>query len=119
MRLNDPARALAAAALWSLLGLVLLWHGWLAPPRAAPAALIATLAALPLVPPLVLWFVRPRLGLLFGALLGLGYFAHGLTEAIVEPEVRWLGIGEVALVLVLIGALGAATRRERRAARRA
>ena len=109
----------AAAALWSLFALVLLWHGWLAPPRAAPPALIATLAAVPLVPVLVLWLVRPRLGLIFGALIGLGYFAHGLTEAIVDPGVRWLGVAEAARVLVLIGALGAATRKERRSRRAA
>ena len=48
-----------------------------------------------------LW--SPRLGLIFGALIGLGYFAHGLTEAIVEPAVRWLGAAEVVLVLILIG----------------
>jgi uncharacterized membrane protein len=114
LRLTDPARALAAAALWSLFALVLLWHGWLAPPRSAPPALIATLSALPLVPALVLWWLRPRIGLIFGALIGLGYFAHGLTEALVEPAVRWLGATEAALVVLLIGALGAATRRERR-----
>jgi uncharacterized membrane protein len=119
LRLSDPARAVAAAALWSLLLLVLLWHGWLPPPRAAPPALIAALAALPLLPVLVLWSVRPRLGLIFGALVGLGYFAHGLTEAIVEPAVRWLGIAEAALVVLLVGALGAATRRERLARRAA
>ena len=119
MRLNDPPRALAAAALWSLALFVPLWHGWLAPPRAAPPGLIALLAVLPLVPVLVLWLLRPRLGLIFGALVGLGYFAHGLTEAIVAPELRLLGTIEASLVLVLIGALGAATRREKRARRAA
>jgi uncharacterized membrane protein len=115
--LSDPARTLAAAALWGLFALQLAWHGWLAPPRAAPAPLIAAVAALPLVPALALWWRRPRLGLILGGLVGLGYFAHGLTEAMVAPEVRWLGAAEVALVLLLLGALGAATRRERRARR--
>jgi len=119
LRLNDPPRALAAAALWSLALFVALWHGWLAPPRAAPAGLIALLAVLPLAPVLVLWLLRPRLGLIFGALVGLGYFAHGLTEAIVDPDVRLLGAIQASLVLVLIAALGTATRREQRARREA
>ncbi|MNC98223.1 hypothetical protein D3C83_161230 [compost metagenome] len=74
---------------------------------------------LPLVPVLVLWLLRPRRGLIFGALVGLGYFAHGLTEAIVAPELRLLGAIEASLVLALIGALGAATHREKRARRAA
>jgi len=112
--LNDPARLVGAAALWSLGALVVLWHGWLAPPRTAPPALIASLAVLPLVPAIALWLVRPRLGLILGALIGLVYFAHGLTEALVNPEVRGLGIAEAALELALLGALGVATRAERR-----
>ena len=114
---SDPPRRVAAAALWALFAFVLLWHGWLAPPHSAPPALIAALSALPLVPVLLLWWRKPRLGLIFGALIGLGYFAHGLTEALVEPDARWLGTIEVALVVVLIGALGAATGHERRARR--
>jgi len=117
LRLNDPPRALAAAALWSLALFVPLWHGWLAPPRAASAGLVALLAVLPLVPVLVLWLLRPRLGLIYGALVGLGYFAHGLTEAIVDPDVRLLGGIEASLVLLLVAALGVATRREKRARR--
>lgn len=109
------ARAVAAAALWLLAAWVLLWHLWLAPPANASPPLVGLLAVSPLLPVLGLWLSRPRLGLIWGALIGLGYFAHGVTELLSAPRLRVAASVEALLVLVLIGALWLATRAEQRA----
>jgi uncharacterized membrane protein len=109
------ARAVAAAALWLLAAWVLLWHLWLAPPANASPPLVGLLAVSPLLPVLALWLTRPRPGLIWGALIGLGYFAHGVTELLTAPRLRVPASIEALLVLVLIGALWLATRAEQRA----
>ena len=109
------ARTIAACALWALALHVFLWHAWVAPASIAPPLLVATLASAPLVPILVLHRRRPRQGLLWGATLGLAYLAHGVMEVWANPAERWLALGECAWVLLLLAALGHATRVERRA----
>jgi uncharacterized membrane protein len=44
----------------------------------------------------------------------LAYFSHGVSSAYSEPVSRWLALIEVALSLVVIGALGWDSRGYRR-----
>jgi len=108
-------RSLAAGALFGLATWVALWHGVLVPPRGAAAPVAALLSTLPLLAAIALWLRRPRIGLLAGALVGLGYFAHGLMTLLTERALRPHGLVEVMFYGILLGALGAATAAERRA----
>ncbi len=101
MRPCLPWRVLALAGHLGLLGWLLLWFTWLAPPRHTPVAV----ALLGFAGPLLL----PLRGLLHGraythawtSLLSLLYFTHGVVLAWAEPGERTWALVEVALSLVL------------------
>ncbi|HEX7813687.1 DUF2069 domain-containing protein [Dyella sp.] len=100
-------------AAWAvLLGLQLAWYLWLFPPATMPLWLVMLLTVLPLLLPL---FSLPnvRRALLWTGILSLFYFCHGIAEAWSASGERWLALLEVALTLLLIGALGAGVRRKR------
>ena len=101
------ADRVGAIALWALAALQLVW-----PDR---RTVIGVVALLLIAPALGLWLRSPRRGLLLGALIGLLFFSHGVMESWSDPGSRAYGIVEVALELVLVGALGWATRLEKRA----
>nr|MBP6692024.1 DUF2069 domain-containing protein [Xanthomonadales bacterium] len=64
------------------------------------------------------WCLRsPRRGLLLGGFVALPYFVHGVVAAMGPGPWRSLAVLEIALVLVVVGAIGQATRIEKRAAR--
>ncbi|RLK51234.1 putative membrane protein [Alkalispirillum mobile] len=91
---------LAVVSYLSLLVLLLAWLIWLSPP---PEALISV-AVIALVGPLLL----PLRGLLharrytmaWSTMLILVYFVHGAASAATPGINRWLGLAEVALVVV-------------------
>lgn len=99
------ADLLGAVALWALAALQLAWPG--------RSALGLVIALVPLLPALGLWLRAPRRGLLLGALVGLGYFCHGVMEAWTVPALRLPGGTEALLEVALVGALGFATRIEK------
>lgn len=113
------ARALAPLrvgmlALLALLLLQIIWHAWLLPP--APSRLLPTLslALLPLLPGLWTCLADLRRGVLIGGIVCLFYFCHGVGAAFGDAAARWLGLGEIALTLVVIAALGWDARHYRR-----
>jgi uncharacterized membrane protein len=57
---------------------------------------------------------RPPRALLLAGMLALFYFCHGVSEAWSAPATRILALVEVALSLLLIGALGAAVQRRKK-----
>jgi uncharacterized membrane protein len=89
-----------------LLGLVIAWHAWLAPPRADLRWPTLALAALPLVPGL--WIARSdmRRGVLVCGIVCLFYFAHGVSALWVGSVPVLLPALEIAFALVVIAALG-------------
>ncbi len=98
---------------WLLLALLqVLWHGVL---RAPPAVLVLPallLALLPLLLPLLARAAPRRLW--WAAVAALLYFCHGVMEAWSAPAERGLALVEIALSILLIGALGADARRSHR-----
>ena len=98
----------------ALLVLEIVWHAWLAPARADLFGPSLVLAVAPLLPGL--WIARSsmRRGVLVCGIVGLFYFAHGVSELWSGSAPRWLAALEVALTLVVIGALGWDARKYRR-----
>lgn len=104
----------AVAALGAMLALQLVWHAWLAPPKAGLLVPTLILAASPLV--LSLWIaVRSlRRGVLIGGMACLFYFSHGVSELWSGVPPRWPAALEVALALVVVFALGWEVRASKR-----
>ena len=106
---------LGTLALVALAVLQIVWHGYVHY-DVDPFA-ITLLTAAPLWAAIWIVFKNPRRGLLVGGIVGLFYFCHGVMEAWAVPTVRTFALLEAGLVVVLIGALGAATMGEKRKAR--
>lgn len=105
-----PVYRLGLAA-WALLTLLQpVWHAWLFPPQDMPMPLLLAITVIPLLLPL-LALRDVRRALLWVGILSLFYFCHGVSEAWSAAGERWLAIAEIALTVVLIGALGAGVRR--------
>jgi uncharacterized membrane protein len=98
----------------ALVALQLAWHGWLFPPQTIPLWLVLAVTVVPLLLPL-LALRDLRRALLWVGILSLFYFCHGVAEAWSAPDERALAVAEIALTLLLIGALGAGVRRKPRA----
>lgn len=89
----------------ALFVLELAWHAWLFPPDDHRLSTLA-ITTLPLALSLWIGTKNRRRGLLVGGMFCLAYFSHGVSSAYGEPASRWLALVEVALSLVVIGALG-------------
>lgn len=107
-----PVYRVGLAAWAALLILQLIWHAWLVPPERMPLALVLAITVLPLLLPLTA-LRNVRRALLWVGVLSLFYFCHGVAEAWSSSTERWLGVAEIALTLLLIGALGAGVTRKR------
>ena len=107
-----PVYRIGLAAWAALVALQLVWHAWLAPPERAPLALVLAITVLPLLLPITA-LRDARRALLWVGVLSLFYFSHGIAEAWSSPAERWLGLAEIALTVLLIGALGAGVTRKR------
>lgn len=115
--MSAATRRAGLAALVALFALQLAWHVVLEPPAPRLRAGTWALALLPLAATLA-WCLRsPRRGLLLGGFVALPYFVHGVVAAMGPGPWRSLAVLEIALVLVVVGAIGQATRIEKRAAR--
>ena len=99
---------------WALLLLLQpAWHGWLFPPQTMAPWLLLMITVVPLLLPL--FAIRNvRRALLWVGILSLFYFCHGVAEAWSAPTERALALAEIALTLLLIGALGAGVKRKPR-----
>ncbi|PWK87532.1 DUF2069 domain-containing protein [Fulvimonas soli] len=106
-----PVYRVGLAAWAALLALQVVWHAWLAPSPLLPTWLVLALTVLPLLLPL-LAIRNVRRALLWTGILALFYFSHGVAEAWSAADTRWLAGAEIALTLLLIGALGAGVRRK-------
>lgn len=107
-----PSDRLGRAAWFALIGLQLVWYGWLAPPQTIPFWLVLAITVVPLLLPLLALRRSLHRALLWVGILGLFYFCHGVAEAWSAPTERWLALAEIALTLLLIGALGAGVKRK-------
>ena len=92
----------AALAIFALLGLRLLWHGYLFPPTRAPVWLMVAIFTLPILPATLLALRQHRHAPFWGAVMALFYFSHGLMEAWATPQVRLVALTEAALSVWLI-----------------
>ena len=87
---------------FALLILSVVWHSWLFPSAYFPVSLVLIVMAMPLLLPLRgLLHGRPR-SYIWASLLATLYFIHGVGEAVVNPQQRWLGILEIVFSLGLI-----------------
>lgn len=108
-----PIEQKTGLAAWAALAaLQPIWHGWLLQPQSVPVMPVLAIAVIPLLLPLAA-LRNPRRALLWVGILALFYFCHGVAEAWSSPAGRTLAIVEIALTLLLIGALGAGVRRPR------
>lgn len=107
-----PVYRVGLAAWAALVVLQLLWHAWLVPPERMPLTLVLAITVLPLLLPLSA-LRNVRRALLWVGVLSLFYFCHGVAEAWSSRAERWLGLIEIALTVLLIGALGAGVTRKR------
>ena len=96
---------------WALLVVLQpVWHAWLFPPQSVPPTLLLAITVIPLLLPL--FAIRNvRRALLWVGILSLFYFCHGVSEAWSSAGERWLAVAEIALTVLLIGALGAGVKR--------
>ena len=82
--------------------LLVVWYGWLAPPRFLSAPAVILILALPLFAPLRgLLHGRPYT-VAWSLFLSLIYFTHGTVEAYSNGAARWLALTEVALSFALL-----------------
>lgn len=96
----------AAWLLCALAALQVVWHGWWLPPEQIGRAAAVSLA--------LVWFALPLLaaradlerGLLIGALMALGYFAHGVMELWANPLARWPAALQIVLCVAIVGFAG-------------
>ena len=107
-----PVYRVGLAAWAALLLLQPIWHAWLVPPERMPLTLVLAITVVPLLLPLTA-LRNVRRALLWVGVLSLFYFCHGVAEAWSSSTERWLGVVEIALTLLLIGALGAGVTRKR------
>lgn len=108
-----PVEQKLGLAAWAALAVLQpIWHGWLLPPQSMPVTLVLAITLGPLLLPLAA-LSNPRRALLWVGILALFYFCHGVAEAWSSPAERTLALVEIALTLLLIGALGAGVRRPR------
>jgi uncharacterized membrane protein len=114
---QSAALRIGACALILLTALEILWHAWLAPPSPAQTWPSLALAIVPLLPGLLYFRHNLRRGVLVGGIVCLFYFCHGVSVAYDDPALRLAALAEVALALVVIGALGWDARRGKRAPR--
>lgn len=95
----------------ALIGLQLVWFGWLAPAESLGRLNGTLFALVPLLLPLW-WILRlGRDGLVIGGMILLGYFCFAVVEAWVDPSVRWLAMAQIALITTYFVALLAIRRR--------
>ncbi|MGH8041766.1 MAG: DUF2069 domain-containing protein [Rudaea sp.] len=114
MKFNWNILHTGISALAGLLILQILWHGWLLPPLSAQRWPTLALACLPLLPGLLVARRNRRRGLLVGGIVSLFYFCHGVSAAWGDPSARAFAFVEIALTLLVIGALGWDARHYRR-----
>jgi uncharacterized membrane protein len=90
----------------SLVGLILLWHAWLSPPRPEMISLTLLLHAGPLLLPLRGLLHARRYTFKWSGMLIMAYFIHGVAAAANAGAQRPLGILEIVLSLgFFLGAL--------------
>lgn len=94
------------AALVALVALQILWYAWLTPRTGTSPWPLVALTVVPLLPGLWICWRNLRRGVLIGGIVGLFYFCHGVVVAWAVSGQRTLGLAEIALTLILIGALG-------------
>jgi uncharacterized membrane protein len=97
---------LGGLALAALIGLQILWHAFVLPPPTRHFWPTLTLSILPLVPGAWIAFGNLRRGILVGGIVCLFYFCHGVSVAWDDSTARGMALLEIALSLIVIGALG-------------
>ena len=107
------ARRTGFAAWAVLIVLHIVWHAWWRPPLHLPLTWALVISLLPLLLPL-LALRQPARALLLIGMIALFYFCHGVSEAWTSLYARAPACVEVALTLLLIGAVGAAVQRRPR-----
>lgn len=90
----------------ALIVLQIVWHAWIAPPRATLLWPGLALAVAPLLPGL--WVARESLrrSVLICGIVSLFYFSHGVAELWSGNAPHWLALAEILFTLVIIGASG-------------
>lgn len=104
-------------AFWTWAALIVLqpvWYLWLAPPATGQSWFALALTLPPLLLPLLALRRGAGRALLWVGIVALFYFCHGVVAAWVYPHARVPALVEVALCVVLIGAMGQHVRDSKR-----
>jgi uncharacterized membrane protein len=106
------ALQVGAFALVALALLQILWHAFILPPTHARFGSTLALSIVPLLPSLWICLRNLRRGVLIGGIVCLFYFCHGVSTAYGDSPALLLALAEIALTLIVIGALGWDARRK-------
>jgi uncharacterized membrane protein len=106
-------RKLTLAATGALGVWLLLWYGWLNPPRDLSRVLACFIAVLPLLLVAAPLLRDKASAYAWCGFIALGYMCHVVAIAFVDPANRWLAAIELIFVGVLFVASGAALRTRR------
>ncbi|MEE9491771.1 MAG: DUF2069 domain-containing protein [Gammaproteobacteria bacterium] len=90
---------LTLAGYFSTMIIILVWYGWLAPPRIISPAAAITLLALPLFAALRGMLNGKMYTITWSLFLSMMYFTHGVIEAWTSPEARLYAFIEIAASL--------------------
>jgi uncharacterized membrane protein len=114
------SRGVALVGYFGLLTLMVAWAAWISPSPYFPVSLVVIVTAVPLLFPLRgILHGRPS-SHIWASYLSLLYFVHGVGEAAVDPDERWLAAMEIAFSLSLfLGSVMYARWRGEAAAQRA
>ena len=109
-----PGLGITRIAWLALIGLQLVWFGWLAPSESLGRLGGTLFALVPLLLPLW-WIWRLRLNaLVVGGMLLLIYFCIAVSEAWVDPVARPVALLEIALISAYFLALAGVRQRAAR-----
>ena len=111
--MNIPTR-LAWACVVAVLALQILWQ-WRWPSAGLDSTAGWILNALPWTPLLLAGLLRARHALIYAGIPMLFWFCHGVMEAWVDPDQRWLGVIEALLCAGYFGGLAWRRKLARRA----
>jgi uncharacterized membrane protein len=119
MKFSAPRlQRVALACYLALIGLTLLWEGWLAPAPGAPPGFWLTIKSIPLLFPLFGILRGRRTSYLWASLLLLAYFTEGVVVAYTDRHAPlglhapWLyALMEIVLVLGFIASAAYYVRR--------
>ena len=91
--------AITLLGYFGIMLLLLIWYGWLSPPKLLQPGIVIVLLTLPLFTALRGLLHARKYTITWSLFLALFYMSHGMVEAWSMDHARWLPLTEIALSL--------------------